>query len=165
MQYSEIATLYEKLGAEPSKLGKTAILKVLPKVVLLSQGLVYPKYTMLELGIANQMMVKCLSKITGLSSDEVENEFKKTGDLGLTAEQLLKMKKQVTLFRKKLTVNFVFDNLKKLPAITGAGSQERKPNLIAELLASAEPREAKCLVRTILGELRIVLPKESFVMP
>jgi DNA ligase-1 len=49
----------------------------------------------------------------------------------------------------------VFDNLQKLALITGVGSQERKLNLIAELLVSARPKEARYIVRTVLGELRI----------
>jgi DNA ligase-1 len=164
MLYREIANLYEKLEAESSKLGKTAILaeflrktpsQLLPKVVLLSQGLVYPKYLMLELGIATQMMVKAISKITGISVDKVEEKFRETGDLGLAAEELIKERKQLTLFRKNLTVEFVFENLRKLPTITGEGSQERKLSLICELLASGEPKEVKYIVRTILGELRI----------
>jgi DNA ligase-1 len=164
MFYSEITNLYEKLEAESSKLGKTAILadflkktpsNLLPKIVLLSQGLVYPKYLMLELGIATQMMIKAISKVAGVSTKKVEERFRETGDLGLTAEQLVKEKKQLVLFRKKLTVDFVFDNLKKLPTITGEGSQERKLSLISELLAAGEPKEVRYIVRTILGELRI----------
>ncbi|MDI6806554.1 MAG: ATP-dependent DNA ligase, partial [Candidatus Aenigmarchaeota archaeon] len=164
MLYSEIASLYEKLEAEPSKLGKTAILadflkkvptNLLPKIVLFSQGLVFPKYLMLELGIAEQLMIRIISRVTGISPSEVENMFKKTGGLGTAAEELIKSKKQLTLVRKKLTVDFVFESLQKLPYITGKGSQERKLSLIAELLASADPKEATYIIRTILGELRI----------
>ncbi len=164
MLYREIAELYERLEREPSKLGKTAILasflkkvpeELLRKVVLLSEGLVYPKYTMLELGVATQLMIRVIAKVAGVSTKEVERVFAETGDLGLTAEKLLKKRKQMTLFRKQLTVEFVFDNLKKIPLETGEGSQERKLNLIAELLASAEPKEARYLVRTVLGELRV----------
>jgi DNA ligase-1 len=164
MMYSEIADLYENLESESSKLGKTAILAeffknipsdLLPKVVLLSQGLVYPKYQMMELGIATQMMIKAVAKATGFSADDVEKKFKKTGDLGLTVEECIKSKKQATLLKKNLTVDIVFTNLQKLAVITGVGSQEKKLSLISELLVSAKPKEARYIVRTILGELRI----------
>ena len=155
---------YENLEEVSSKLKKTDILaelfsktstEDLPKIVLLVQGIVYQKYEQLELGIATQMMIRAISKGTGFSSEEVEEKFKKTGDLGLSAEQCIKSRKQSVLLKRKLTVDFVFDNLKKLAHITGGGSQERKLNLIAELLTSAKPKEVRYVVRTILGELRI----------
>ena len=46
-------------------------------------------------------------------------------------------------------------NLRKLPGMEGSGSVERKTQLIAELLTSATPAEAKYVVKTVLSELRI----------
>ncbi|MEM5843656.1 MAG: ATP-dependent DNA ligase [Candidatus Aenigmatarchaeota archaeon] len=164
MDYSTLVEVYKELEAVSAKLKKTEILaklfsqtptQDLEKVVLLVQGLVYPKYTGLELGIATQMMIKAISKATGIKPEVVEEKFKETGDLGLAAEQCVKMKKQVTLFTKKLTVDFVFKNLQELAVVTGKGSQEKKLKIIAELLASAKPEEARYIVRTILQELRI----------
>lgn len=164
MEYELLAEYYEKLESTSSKLEKTDILaellsktetELLLKVVLLVQGLVYPKYTQMELGVATQMMIRAISKATGISTDQVEEQFKKTGDLGLAAEECLKKKKQATLLKKRLTVDFVFENLRKLATITGEGSQERKLNLISELIVSAKPKEARYIVRTILGELRV----------
>ncbi|MFH8120007.1 MAG: ATP-dependent DNA ligase [Candidatus Aenigmatarchaeota archaeon] len=164
MDYSVLVDYYEKLENVSSKLKKTEILaelfknassEELPKVVLLVQSIVYPKYMQLELGIATQMMIRAISKATGFKPEEVEKKFAKLGDLGLVAEELIKEKKQVTLLKKKLTVDNVFENLRKLATITGEGSQERKLNLIVELLVSAKPKEARYIVRTILGELRV----------
>lgn len=164
MEYSILADTYEELEANPAKLKKADILAELfkktpsdqlPKVVLLSQGLVYPKYQMMELGIASQMMIKTIAKATGFKPENVEQKFKKTGDLGLTAEECMKSKKQTTLLKKKLTVDIIFNNLQKLATITGEGSQEKKLSLISELIVSAKPREARYVVRTILEELRI----------
>ncbi|MEM7826434.1 MAG: ATP-dependent DNA ligase [Candidatus Aenigmatarchaeota archaeon] len=164
MNYSELVEYYEKLESVSGKIEKTQILaelfkkassEDLPKIVLLVQGIVYPAYTQLELGIATQMMIKAISKASGFKPEEIENKFAKLGDLGLAAEDCIKNKKQVTLFKKKLTVEFVFKNLQKLPIITGEGSQEKKLSLLAELLSSAEPKEARYIVRTVLGELRV----------
>jgi DNA ligase 1 len=164
MDYSVLADVYEKLESVSSKLAKTEILadlfkktepKELEKVVLLSQGRVFPIYSEFELGIATQMMMKAISKATGLNVNNVEELFKKTGDLGLAAEKAISSKKQITLLRKKLTVDHVFENLRKLAMITGEGSQDRKLNLISELIVSASPKEARYIVRTILQELRI----------
>ncbi|MBA7690002.1 DNA ligase B [subsurface metagenome] len=49
----------------------------------------------------------------------------------------------------------VFENIKQLPEITGEGSVDRKIASIAELLTSATPIEAKFIVRTVIGDLRI----------
>ncbi len=164
MDYSVLADTYEKLEATPSKLEKAAILsetlakvsaELLPKVVLLFQGRVFPSYSQHELGIANQMMIRAIAKATGLTPDVVEEKFKKTGDLGLTAEACIKSKKQTALAKRKLTIDSVFYSLQKMATITGEGSQEKKLNLIAELIVSAHPKGAKYIVRTILGELRI----------
>ncbi|HKZ45223.1 MAG TPA: ATP-dependent DNA ligase [archaeon] len=164
MEYAILAENYEKLEAVSSKLKKTEILAELfsktsgdelPKVVLLVQGLVYPKFTGLELGIATQMMIRAISKASGFRPGDVEEKLKKNGDLGLTAEECIISTKQSTLFKKKLTVDFVFKNLQQLALITGEGSQEKKLNLIAELLVSSKPKEARYVARTILQELRV----------
>jgi DNA ligase-1 len=164
MEYTILANVYEKLESISSKLAKTDILadlfstasaEKLPKVVLLVQGTVFPRYSQCELGIASQMIIKAIQKATGFKSEEIENKFKKTGDLGLTAEECVKSKRQAVLFKKKLDVDLVFSNLQKLATIAGKGSQEKKLSLIAELLVSAKPKEARYIVRTILGELRV----------
>jgi DNA ligase 1 len=164
MDYSVLAETYEKLEKIPSKLKKTDILAELfektsandlSRVVLLCQGMVYPKYQMMELGVAVQMMIRAIAKAAGFTVAQVEEKFKKTGDLGLTAEECIKSRKQSTLLKKKLTLDFVFDNLRKLATITGHGSQDRKLSMISELMVSANPKEARYITRTILQELRV----------
>lgn len=163
MDYQFLVGYYEKLESTASKLNKAEILaelfqktptEILPRVVLLVQGTVFPKFTQLELGVATQMVIRAIARSTGFTAEQVGNSFKKTGDLGLTAEELVKKKKQSTLAKKKLTVDHVFDSLQKLPFVTGAGSQDRKLNLLAELIASAKPNEVIYIVRTALGEMR-----------
>lgn len=164
MEYSKLVEYYEKLERTSSKLEKTRILailfkeveeKLLDKVVLLVQGIVYPKYQQIELGVATQLIIKAISKATGYSNIEIEDMFKEEGDLGLVAERCVKRRKQIILFRKKLTVEYVFETLRKVGLITGEKAIDKKISLISELIVSAEPKEAKYLVRTILGELRI----------
>ena len=164
MYYSNLVDIYERLEKVTSKLEKTHILAKffketpsdeLEKVVLLVQGKVFPKFTGYELGIAAQMMIKAISKFTGFSTDKVNDWFREKGDLGLVAEECVAKKKQVVLFSEKLTIDKVFDNLQKLAFLTGAGSQDKKLNIIGDLLASAEPKEARYIVRTVLGELRV----------
>ncbi|MBI2545317.1 MAG: ATP-dependent DNA ligase [Candidatus Aenigmarchaeota archaeon] len=164
MEYSTLAELYSRLEEVPSKLKKTEILaeflvnapsNELEKIVLLVQGKVFPGHSENELGVASQMMMKSISKATGLSAHSVEDKFKKTGDLGLAVEECIKSRKQSTLLKRKLSVSHVFENLQKLSTITGSGSQDRKQSLISELIVSASPIEARYIVRTIIGDLRV----------
>ncbi|MBI1978446.1 MAG: ATP-dependent DNA ligase [Candidatus Aenigmarchaeota archaeon] len=164
MEYSILADIYEKLENVSSKLAKADIIakflksvqsNELSKIVLLLQGRVFPSYSEYELGIATQMMIKAISKSSGLSSEKVDGIFKKTGDLGLTAERCVAGRSQTILLKKKLSSDHVFENLQKLVTMTGEGSQDRKLGLISELIISAQPKEARYIVRTILGELRV----------
>jgi DNA ligase-1 len=161
MRYSEIVKYYERLEATTKKLEKRDILSELyrecgeqdlERVVMLSMGVVS---TELDLGIAKEMVKRSLSKAFGVSAGEVEKKFKETGDLGLAAEFFTKNKKQSALAQKILTTEKVFDNLMKLPEVAGSGSQERKLSIIVELLSSASPKEAKYIIRTIIGGMRI----------
>lgn len=164
MLYSELVKIYQKLEATSSKLEKTKIIanflksvdeKNLTYVVYLIQGRVYPKYNERELGIAVQLMIKALSRASGISEDKLIEMFKESGDLGSVAEAVAKNKKQSTLFTVELTVEKVFENLRKIAVQEGERSQDRKISLIAELLANASPEEAKYIARTVLEELRI----------
>ena len=163
MRYSTLVQFYQRLESTPKKLEKRDILaelyrqcseEELPKVVLLSMGTVFPSGA-LELGIAGEMMKRVIARVSGTTDTQITKKYKETGDLGLTAEQFLKNRKQSTLGKRELSVEKVFENLRKLPEIGGAGSHEKKILLIAELLSSAEAAEAKYIVRTILSEMRI----------
>lgn len=164
MKYSILAEVYEKLESISGKLEKTHIISkllietpkdLLEKIVLLIDGRVFPSWSDEELGVANQLMTRTISKSYGISTDNVVKNFKRTGDLGKTVEELASKRKQATLGKKELVIDKVFENMQLIAKQTGDGSQDRKLNLITELLVQANPKEAKYIVRTILGELRI----------
>ncbi len=164
MKYSELVELYERLDSTTKRLGKTYYLSEFLKktsaedvepIILLVQGRVFPSYDERELGVANQLVVKAINVASGAATAAIEKEWAKTGDLGKVAESLIKGKKQATLAAAELTVRKVFDNLRKLTELTGQGSVDRKMQLIAELLSSAKGAEARYVVRTILGQLRV----------
>ena len=164
MLYIELVKIYEKLESTSKRLNKTyhiaELLSKTPvdeldKTVLLLQGKVFPSWDERTLGIAARSMLKMISLATGTSTAEIENEWKKTGDLGIVALNLIKSKKQATLFSKELTVSKVFENLKKIAEVEGEGTVDRKIQLAAELLTSARPEEAKYITRTALEELRV----------
>ncbi len=164
MQYSKLVEVYEDLEKNPKRLKKTHIISELlkrtyiedlPIIMLLLEGRLFPNWDSRELGVASRLILKAISTASGIEASKVEEEWKKTGDLGLVAENLIKGKKQATLHSHELSVKKVFGNLRKLAELEGVGTVERKIQLIAELLTSAKPMEAKYIVRTILQVLRV----------
>lgn len=162
MRFAALVELYKNLETTTKKLEKTRMLadfyakcseKELYKAVVLSMGQIFPRGDS-ELGVANEMMKKTIAKVTGNSEKDIVNTFKSTGDLGLTAGKLMEKRKQEALGKKELTVDMVFDNLRRLPGLTGKGSQEKRTDLIAELLSAASPEEARYIVRITLGQMR-----------
>jgi DNA ligase-1 len=79
--------------------------------------------------------------------ETVLRQAKKLGDLGKTAEQYAG--------RGNLTVKTVFETLHKIAEAAGAGSQEKKATLLANLLKQASKIEARYLARIVLGDLRL----------
>ena len=164
MEYAELCNVYEQLEKNTKRLAKIHIISEFLKktgkedisiIALLIQGRLFPNWDEREIGVASRLVLKAISLATGIGAEKVEHEWKKTGDLGIVAENLIAEKKQKTLFSKALTMKKVFDNLRKLAELEGIGTVEKKVSLIAELLTSANPIEAKYIIKTVLGEMRI----------
>ena len=159
-----MAEAFERLERTPSYLEKNSIIVELLKrtpaeemecVVYLMLGRPWPAYVSKETGVGLQQLKKAVASASGYSPTEVDRLMREVGDLGEITRRLLAKKKQVTLFAEPLTVRKVFEQTKALPEITGEGSVDRKISSIAELLSSGTPPEAKFIVRTVLGDLRI----------
>ena len=164
MRYTTLVEAFEKLEHTPSYLKKNSVIvdllkrtpaEEMERVVLLLLGKPWPAYVSKETGVGLQQLKKAVAQASGYSPPDVDKLMKQIGDLGEVARQLLAKKKQVTLFTEQLTVKKVFENVKQLPEITGEGSVDRKIASIAELLTSSTPLEAKFIVRTVIGDLRI----------
>ncbi len=164
MKYSELCEIYEKLEGTSKRLEKTEILseflKKLKKeknkeIIYLLRGSVFPDWCEKKIGISSQLTIKSLTKATGISPSEITNLWKKIGDLGRVAEQVIRHKKQITFGSIKLTTEKVLENIKKVSEFEGKGTVEKKLSLITELLSSASPIEARYIIRTLLGQLRI----------
>ena len=162
MLYSEIVAVYEKLAGTTKRLEKIVILAEFISAFkgheewgYLLRGRVFPDYDSRELGVSTQIVLKAISRATGIGLDEVVVLFKKNGDLGDVALTVLEKHKQKSLFFKSLSVEHVFDNLRKIVEITGDGTVDKKLAIISELLISAKPVEARYIIRTLLSDLRI----------
>ena len=164
MKYKKLCEVYESLEGTTKRLEKTAIIAEFLKkakteelniIVLLLQGRLFPNWDERKIGVASKLVAKAIHVATGLPKERIEKEWKKTGDLGTVAENLVKVKSQSTLASHELEAEKVFENLRKLATLEGTGTVDRKMKLIAELLTSATPQEARFIVRTILEVLRV----------
>ncbi len=164
MKYARIAEAYERIEATTKRLEMTdhlvELLKKTPKdlidkVVYLTQGKLYPDFVGLEIGVAEKLALRAVAKATGYSETEIEEDVKTTGDLGSTTQRFLEKRTQVTLFQQPLTVRKVYESLDKMAKATGSGSMELKINLLAGLVTNATPKEARYVIRTVTGNLRL----------
>ncbi len=164
MKYLELVDVYEKLENTSRRLEKIKVISELIKktndedlqtIMLLIEGRVFPKWDNREIGVAARIVLKAIAKATGNEEKKVEKEWSKKGDLGLVVETFVSNKKQATLGKVDITIKKVFCNLQKLASLKGIGTVGRKLELIVELLSSAEPKESKYVVRTLLQDLRI----------
>ena len=163
MDYSRICEVYAGLEATASGLEKTDILvgflgeiRDSPECIYLLRGQLFADYESKELGISHQLVIKGIARAAGVSEVEVVEKFRELGDLGKVAEEVLGgKKKQQGLFEAKLSVEKVMMNLRKLVEIEGSGAVDLKIGYIIDLLHSASGVEAKYVVRTVLGDLKI----------
>ena len=164
MRYAVIAEAYEKIESTTKRLEMTDLLvdllkntpkEIIDKVAYLTQGRIYPDFVSLEIGVAERLAIKALARASGRNEREIEEDLKKTGDIGETAQKFLASKKQVTFFQKSLTVQRVYETLDKMAKASGSGAVDIKMALLAGLLADATPKEAKYILRTVTGNLRL----------
>jgi DNA ligase-1 len=164
LYYAVIADAYEKIGATTKRLEITDLLvgllkktpsEVIDKVVYLTQGKIYPDFVGIEIGVAEKLAVKALVKVSGRREAEVEEDLNKSGDIGESTESFVAKKKQVTFFQQLLTVEKVYETFDKMAKASGSGAVDFKVSLLAGLLAAASPREAKYVMKTVTGNLRL----------
>jgi DNA ligase-1 len=126
---------------------------LLPTVALLCQGQIAPDFAGVELGLAERLAARAVAQAAGVPVERVMAGLRDTGDLGLAAEQLLG---ELDPDRAAaLEVGTVFDGLHEIARAEGEGSQGRKLAGLTDLLGQATPLEARYLVRTVTGSLRL----------
>jgi DNA ligase 1 len=127
--------------------------ELLPTVCYLCQGLVAPEFAGVDLGLAEKLALRAVATATGVEPETVVAELREAGDLGQAAEQLLAATAQDR--KPRLQVAAVVDTLHEIASAEGPGSQGRKLDLLAGLLALATPLEARYLLRLVTGNLRL----------
>ena len=117
MEFSVIAKTFERMEKTKKRLELTDILvelfkndavindrgtyknipqEIVSNVVYLLQGIIRPQFEGVELGIAERLAIKAISKSSGLTIKKIEDDYNKCGDLGETASNMLKQKTQTT---------------------------------------------------------------------
>jgi DNA ligase-1 len=164
MKFVELANTFERIDATTKRLEMTSLLVDLiqrtpddeiGKVVYLLQGKLYPDYEGIELGLAEKLLIKVAAEVAGRTERAVEDDYKKTGDVGLTVEKLVEKRSQTTLTKRPLTVKVVYETFDRIAHAEGAGSVEMKLRLLTSLLNDANPKEGKYIARMAVGKLRL----------
>ena len=102
MKFSIISDAFQKMETTRKRLELTDILvglmkeipvDVISKAVYLIQGKLRPNFEGVELGIAEKLVMKAMSKSSGIPLKKIEEDYNKGGDLGQTAENILQRKR------------------------------------------------------------------------
>ena len=170
MKFSIISDAFQKMETTRKRLELTAILvelikeipiDVISKAVYLIQGKLRPNFEGVELGIAEKLVMKAMSKSSGIPLKKIEDDYNKGGDLGQTAENILQQKIQTTFVSETITLEKVYQTLFKIANLEGKGSQEMKMRYVSSLLNDATPQEAKFILKILLGTLRLGIAENT----
>jgi len=167
MLYLKLAQAYDEIESTSGTLDKIQLYsnmlketeaKDVDKIVALTMGKLHPDWkSEPEIGIAEKMAVQVVATAASVPENTVLEVLRKTGDIGSTGESLLRESAQATLFAEDLTVSAVYDALVDTARMSGSGSNKTKVSKLAGLLTDADPIEARYILRTVTGSLRLGL--------
>jgi len=164
MKFSILAESLNKMESTTKRLELTQYLvelfektpqDVISKIVYLLQGKIRPDFEGIELGVAEKLAIRAISKSSGITTKKIEEEYRKSGDLGQTATKILEQKTQTTFLIENITVERVYETLFKIANLEGVRSQDMKMKYISSLLNDATPLEASYILKILLGTLRL----------
>ncbi|MFH0737169.1 MAG: ATP-dependent DNA ligase [Candidatus Micrarchaeota archaeon] len=162
--FSDIASVFAEIEKKSGRLEMTDVLAALfkrstpgemEKLVYLIQGIIAPPYEGIDLGVGEKFAIEAIASAAGYSRAQVETHYKKSGDLGDSAEELLTKRKQTALAVEEMGVKYVYDAMMRIAKASGSGSQDQKIKILTELLNNSNPLEARYVIRFVLGRLRL----------
>jgi len=158
MLFKELSSYLERLEKTASRIEITKILARLfgeasgteiDKITYLVLGELAPGFRGVILNIAEKMMFRVLAKAYNKDISGVIKTYKKKGDLGLVAFSFAKAN------GGKLSVFEVHSELMKVAREGGEGSQERRIEILSNLLKNLDPLSSKFVSRIPVGRLRL----------
>ena len=168
-KFLKLAEVFSHLEKTASSLAMIDILadffpKISPEEAKISayflRGELAPAYEDLEIGLADKMVMRAIAKSENIGIEKIKPLFNKTGDLGLVIEKLYDSRNHKGA---NLNIEEVFEKLIEISKIGGEGSQEGKIIFLADLFLKTSGLEAKYIVRTILGTLRLGVGEMTFL--
>ena len=165
MLYSTLVEFYARLEATAKRLEMTDILAELfgvaepaelEHLIYMTQGKIHPDWTgEPEIGMAEKMVVKTISKASSNDINKVEAILSESGDVGLAAERSLLDKRQAMFGEKPLSVSDVYNAFDEIANMSGRGSSGRKIDRLVRVMGKASPLGARYIARTVVGTLRL----------
>eukprot|EP01083_Nonionella_stella_P088263 245855_1 len=132
-------------------------------IIYLCVNKIAPPYENLEVGVGDGLLYKAIELTTGRKMSQLKTAVEEQGDLGIVAEQC--RGKQRLMFKPKpLTCRYVFDTIKSLSQIEGNKSRDKKIGLINKLFVSARESEARYIVRSLQGKMRLGFSEQSVLV-
>jgi DNA ligase-1 len=170
MEFAILADSFNKMESTRKRLELTQFLvelfektphEVISKIVYLIQGKLRPDFEGVELGVAEKLAMRAISKSSGIPIKTIEDEYRKKGDLGHAASIILEQKTQTTFLVEDITIERVYETLFKIAKLEGTRSQDMKIKYISSLLNDASPLEANFILKILLGTLRLGIAENT----
>ncbi|NLG06756.1 MAG: ATP-dependent DNA ligase [Candidatus Pacebacteria bacterium] len=163
-----LAQLFQELNQE----------EIVPASYLL-QGRLMASYQSLEFQLSSKMLIRALANFylrhegpleqgqlsveqnlfedanQDLVIDKLNKQYKDLGDLGDLFYQVLGDLPASSIAKNELSIGQVHQELIALAKVGGEGSQDKKINLLADLLGQVNALSAKYISRIILGKMRL----------
>jgi len=164
VDFAKVAEAYSRLESISGRNEMTeemaALLAATPRgelaeLAYLTQGKLRPDYEGVELGMAEKLALRAVAAASGIPAAAVSQAYVKAGDIGSAAELLLKRRSQGTLYSEPLTLHRVYSTLLRIAGQSGEGSVDAKVKDLVSLLNDATPLEARFIMRTVTGQLRL----------
>ena len=164
MQFSEFASICNRIEATPSRLATADILaeefprlteEELPVFVRFMRGKLFPDWSSEKLGFGPNLLYDALAYVIGKKRGYVVSEMNNSGDVGKVVESLLEKREQTMFFSEELDLLDVNNRFLQMANSSGRRSQQERLRSAQYLLSNASPLEGRYLARLMLEEMRI----------